>query len=448
VRVRTVVVGAGLSGLAAGLASVRRGDETVVLEASDRPGGVVRSERTAGFLCELGPNTVRPTAEIAGLVRDLGLEGEALYADPRLPRYVDFGGSLHAVPMSPGGLLSTRLLTAGGKLRLLAEPLVAARRGADGEESVRDFVARRLGPQAAERLIEPFVGGIFAGSAARLSAADAFPLLAEWESRHGSLLAGALAARRARRSHANAGPPVPRGLLSFRDGLEALPRALAARLGASLRLGAPAASVSSRGGRWIVTAGGGEVEADRVILAAPADRAGALVAGFAPEAARALAGMPQPPLAVLHLAWEERALRRPLLGFGHLVAPCADRRILGAVWSSSLFPGRAPAGRVLLTVFLGGSRDPEAPALADGELVAIAARDLAAEGLVDGASELVRITRWERAIPQYERGHARRVAALEEAERRWPGLLFRGNYRGGVSVGDVVRQGLIAGASS
>ncbi|HEY4229420.1 MAG TPA: protoporphyrinogen oxidase, partial [Thermoanaerobaculia bacterium] len=172
---RTVVVGAGLSGLTAALASVRRGDETVLLEASDRPGGVVRSERQAGFLLELGPNTVRPTPEIAALVRELGLEDEAVYADARLPRYVDFGGALHAVPMSPGGLLSTRLLSPGGKLRLLAEPLIRARRpreedaeAREGDESVRDFVARRLGPQAAERLVEPFVGGVFAGDARRL----------------------------------------------------------------------------------------------------------------------------------------------------------------------------------------------------------------------------------------------------------------------------------------
>ncbi|HEY1252214.1 MAG TPA: protoporphyrinogen oxidase, partial [Thermoanaerobaculia bacterium] len=409
---RTVVVGAGLSGLAAGLASARRGDETVVLEASDRPGGVVRSERSGGYLLELGPNTVRPTPEIFALVRELGLEGEALYADARLPRYVDFRGALHAVPTSPPGLLATRLLTAGGKLRLLAEPLVPARRGGDSEESVRDFVARRLGPQVAERLVEPFVGGVFAGSAARLSAADAFPILAEWERKHGSLLAGALAARGARKSAPAAVPPPPRGLLSFRDGLETLPRALAARLGGSLRLRTPVASIAPRDGRWVVAAAGAGLECDRVILAAPAERTRALVADFAPQAARALSEMPQPALAVLHLAWENGALRRPLEGFGHLVAPSGERRILGAVWSSSLFPGRAPAGRVLLTVFVGGARDPGAAALLDAELVTLAARDLVAEGLVAGPPEPVRITRWERAIPQYERGHARRLSVL------------------------------------
>lgn len=446
---RTVVVGAGLSGLTAALASVRRGDETVLLEASDRPGGVVRSERQEGFLLELGPNTVRPTPEVAELVRELGLEDQAAYADARLPRYVDFGGELHAVPMSPGGLLGTRLLSFGGKLRLLAEPLIRARRaGSEDDESVRDFVARRLGPQAADRLVEPFVGGVFAGDARRLSVAAAFPVLAEWERRHGSLLAGALAARRAARG--TKGGTRPRGLLSFRDGMETLPRALAARLGASLRLRSPVESLTPgpAGGGWAARTSGVEVPADRVILTLPAASAAALVSPFAPEAARALAAIPYPPLALLHLAWEERALRRPLSGFGQLVVPSPHRRILGAVWSSSLFAGRAPAGRALLTVFLGGARDPEAPALSDAALVAAATKDLEAEGLVQGPPEVVRVTRWKRAIPQYERGHPRLVSALAEAERRWPGLHFRGNYRGGISVGDVVRQGLEAGASA
>jgi protoporphyrinogen/coproporphyrinogen III oxidase len=150
---------------------------------------------------------------------------------------------------------------------------------------------------------------------------------------------------------------------------------------------------------------------------------------------------------VLHLAWAEASLPRPLTGFGHLVAASAGRRILGAVWSSSLFPGRAPAGRILLTAFLGGSRDPRALELSDAELVAAAARDLEEEGLVRGAPEPVLVTRWPRAIPQYERGHAARMETLTETERRFPGLRLTGNYRGGVSVVDVLRSGLAAGAA-
>ena len=224
------------------------------------------------------------------------------FADPSAPRYVDFGGALHAVPTSPSGLLATRLLSPAGKLRLLYEPFVP-RGGAEGE-SVRDFVARRLGAQAADRLVEPFVGGVFAGDASRLSIGDAFPLLARWERQHGSLLAGMVASARPRKP----GPRAPKGLLSFREGLAALPRALAARLGSALRTGCGGVSMAPRAGRWIVENSGGELEAERVILAVPAYRASGLVAAFAPEAAQALEAIPHPPLAVLHLAWPESAL--------------------------------------------------------------------------------------------------------------------------------------------
>jgi len=237
---------------------------------------------------------------------------------------------------------------------------------------------------------------------------------------------------------------VPRGLVSFREGLESLPRALAAALGASFRPSSEVRSVAASSGGWEVATDAARFEADRIILAGPAWRTAPLVAPFAPEAAEALAGIPHPPLAVVHLAWADSALACPLRGFGHLVAPQPERRILGAVWSSSLFRGRAPSGRTLLTVFLGGARDPRAVALADGELVSLAARDLEAEGLVRGRPEPILLTRWERSIPQYEQGHADRMRTLERAEARWNGLRFAGNYRGGVSVTDVLRAGAAA----
>ena len=354
---------------------------------------------------------------------------------------MDFEGALHAVPMSPGQLLSTKLLSGRAKLRLLGEPFRKAAPVAG--ESVRDFAARRLGPEIADRLVEPFVAGIFAGNAWRISVSAAFPALDRAERDHGSLVAGVLAARRSKPS----GPPQPRGLLSFRGGLETLPRALAARLGTRLRLGTGVTALTPRADGWTLRTAAGDVDAARVLLAAPAQAAAALVAGFAPEAAAALSGIPQPPVVVLHLSWPETALARPLDGFGHLVCNGPGRRILGAVWSSSLFAGRAPEGEVLLTVFMGGSRDPGAMKLSDYELTELAGRDLVSEGLVRGPARAILLTRWRQAIPQYERGHEERIAELARAESRWPGLHLLGNYRGGVSVGDVVRSGTEAGLS-
>ncbi len=436
----TVVIGAGLSGLAAAAKRVRAGVETVLLERDARPGGVVRTERRDGFLLETGPNTVRPTGAVMGFVRDLGLEAQVLLSDPKLPRYVDFRGELHALPSSPGSLLSTRLLSAAGKLRLLGEPF--RRGGGSPDESVRDFFSRRLGPEIADRIVTPFVGGIFAGDPALLAVADAFPSLARWETEHGSILRGAI--REARRNRAQSPAPEPkvRGLLSFRDGLETLPLAMARSLGPAFRPSSGALALSPRPGGWRVTTASAEWDAGEVILAAPAAAAAELVRPFAPDAAAALAAIPHPPLAVLHLAWPVDSLARPFCGFGHLVVPDPSRRVLGGVWSSSLFPGRAPEGHVLVTVFLGGARDPGALSLSDVELVGAAARDLEAEGIVRGHPRLVLLTRWPRAIPQYEHGHGARIEALARAESRFPGLRFVGNYRGGISVGDVLASAL------
>jgi oxygen-dependent protoporphyrinogen oxidase len=430
----TAVVGAGLSGLVRAHALAARGEDVVLFEESNRPGGVVRSEERDGYLLELGPNTVRPTEELWSLVEALDLESEAVLADPRLPRFVDFGGRLHALPASPGGLVSSRLLSTRGKLRILAEPFVP--RSDPSRETVCEFFTRRLGAEVAERLVEPFVGGIWAGRSDQLSLAAAFPLLARWESESGSLSRGALTALRKMPKARRSGK---RGLLSFRRGLETLPRRLTEGLGGRVSFGARVESVRCDAGSWKLSIPGEEVAVDRLCLATPALDAARLVAGLDADAAVALSGIPHPPLVVLHLSAPEA---ESLRGFGHLVVPQADRRILGAIWSSSVFTGRAPAGRSLLTVFLGGARDPGAIDLADDELLAVASRDLAAALEIPADFAVVRVTRYARAIPQYDREHESRLDSLARAEARLPGLSFLGSYRGGVSVGNVVRTAL------
>jgi oxygen-dependent protoporphyrinogen oxidase len=437
---RTVVVGAGLSGLVRGYAIARGGGDVRVLEASGRPGGVVASVSRDGFLLELGPNTVRPTPEVWGLVEELGLEPVALLADARLPRYIELAGRLHALAPGPQTLFTTKLLSARGKARLLAEPFIS--RGGDPRETVRGFFARRLGAEVADHLAAPFVSGIWAGDAGSLAAAAAFPQLVRWEREHGSLLRGALASRRGRPA-----PRTPRGLLSFPEGLETLPRALAGRLGERLRLRSPVRSLRCDAGRWKVETDRETLEAESVVLAAPAAEAARLLETLDPEASRALGDIPHPPLAVLHLAWPAASFETPLAGFGHLVVPEPGRRILGAVWSSSLFPGRAPDGQTLVTAFAGGARDPDTARMSDDALREIAAQELGASLRTSAPPSLLRATRHARALPQYDLGHAARMKTIEEAEARRPGLRLLGNYRGGISVGDVVRNALATGAT-
>jgi protoporphyrinogen/coproporphyrinogen III oxidase len=434
---RTIVIGAGLSGLVYAHKLAGIGRDVLVLEASDRPGGVVRTEKREGYLLELGPNTVRPTPDLWRVAGELDLHRETLLVSSRSPRYVDFGGRLHPLPMSPAALVRTSLLSRRGKLRLIAEPFI--RKPIPGADTVRSFFARRLGPEVAERMVEPFVSGIFAGDGTRLSASACFPGLTRWERERGSLLSGALADRFARKPGTKS--PV-RGLLSFREGLETLPRAIAASLGGRLVLKAPVIRVIRFGNAWTVRTMDEELPASRVVIATPANEAARLAEAFAPPAARALASIPQPPLAVLHLAWPAAAFARIPEGFGHLVVPQAGRRILGAVYTSSLFPDRAPEGQVLLTIFLGGARDPQAGTLSETELVGHALRDLDATLGIRTEPKVIGLTRYTNALPQYDLGHESRLKILADTEQGWPGLAFIGNYRGGISVGDVVRNAL------
>jgi oxygen-dependent protoporphyrinogen oxidase len=412
---------------------VRSGEDVVVLESGASPGGVVRSVEQDGYLLELGPNTVRPTPALLDLSRELGIAEEMRFSDPALPRFVEIDGGLRKIPF---GVLSPFAL-----LRAAAEPLV--RRGREiPDESAYDFTARRFGGAVAENLLEPFVSGIYAGDARRLTAADAFPKLVEMEREHGSVVGGFLRSRK--KGRAAAGPRT-KGLLSFRAGLGTLPRALAAALGSRFRPNVAVDRIERTGVGWRVFASDGDLSARAVTVASPAAAAARIVSAAAPEAARALAGIPSAAVCVVHCAWPSDAFARPLLGFGHLLAPRPGDPVLGAVWSSALFSGRAPDGRTLLTFFLGGRRNPDAASLDDAELLAAIDADARRALGATVPPERLRATRYGAAIPQYEAGHGARIEALASAEAGLPGLRFLGNYRGGIAVGDVVENAIISG---
>jgi len=216
--------------------------------------------------------------------------------------------------------------------------------------------------------------------------------------------------------------------------------ALAAALGERLVPNAAVEGVARERGSWVVRHSGGVTTAGALVVAVPAGDAARLVRPLASGAADALEAISHPPLAVVHLSFPIAAFRRPPEGFGHLVVPREGRRVLGAVWPSSLFPGRAPEGKALFCAFVGGSRDPAAPSLSDAALFAIAASDLRDSLGATAAPALVAVRRYARSIPQYTGGHGARIAAIAGAERALPGLRLIGSYRGGVSVGDVVES--------
>lgn len=449
----TVIVGAGISGLTCAHRLRSLGIDTVVIESSTQPGGVIRTDRVDGYLIERGPNSTQGTEEFQRLVAELDLADELLEGDPKAPAFVYFGGRLHAVPNAPAAFIRSRLLSPLGKLRILAEPFVSARRTTE-EESVAEFARRRIGVEAAERLVAPFVSGIYAGDAGRLSVQASFPRLADLEANHGGLIRGMVATQRlARKRKVGAiEDPKPRRkrLCSFVDGMASLPNALASRLGEDLLLGCEGISISrgvafdparslfkasfERAGHRF------EIACKRMIVAAPALAAADLVAPMSQELSELLRGIDYAPLAIVHVGYQVSSLTTRPKGFGFLVAPGEGMNILGCVWNSSLFSGRAPDGQALMTVFVGGARNPDVIRLGDAELVAMVRTELQRVLGINSEPHVVAVTRYERSIPQYNLGHAERVRKIRDIVSTVERFALVGNYLHGVSVGDCIKE--------
>ncbi len=439
--VRVAVIGGGVTGLTAATELRRAGVEVTVFEGAARPGGVVAAEREDGWLRELGPNSLlEGTTEIAEFIDGLGLGPRRLYASPEAKRrYIVRGGRPVALPASPLGFVTTPLFSARAKLRLLGEPW-RPRGRTDAEETVADFVTRRLGPEFLDYAINPFVAGVYAGDPRRLSVRQAFPKLFAIEQEHGSLIRGALAHRN------TSGGPKGR-IFSFPEGLGEIATAAAARLGGALRLNHRVQTVVRANGGWRlgISAEGREetAEFNAVVCALPADALAALPFAGVPEAAglATLREIAHPPVVSVFTGYRREQVAHALDGFGLLMPEVERGRILGTLFSSTLFPGRAPEGHVALTTFIGGMRAPDLATRDDEALRALVAEELGRLLGVRGEPVVFRVQRWPRAIPQYAPGYARFKEAMATAERGAPGLFLGGNSRDGISLANCIGAG-------
>jgi oxygen-dependent protoporphyrinogen oxidase len=435
------VLGGGLTGLTAAWHLRRQGLAVTVLEAGDTPGGAMASVRDGDWLIETGPNTLfENSAEIRSFVESLGLGTRRLEAAPTARRrYVVRRGAPVALPGSPLTFATSPLLSWPAKLNLIGEPF---RRPAppDVEESVAQFVTRRLGREFLDYIVNPFVAGVFAGSPAELSVRHAFPKLHALEQEHGSLARGSLARR-----NASGGP---RGsMISFPDGLAEMPRALARSLGSDLRLNHRVVSVHRAGSTWQVAFLKNGVRHEEnfaaVICALPPPVLAALDFSGVPAAEKLgqLQEIPLPPVASVFLGYRRADVAHPLDGFGLLTPAVEQRRVLGTLFSSTLFPGRAPKDHVALTTFVGGTRQPELARATDVELVASVRAELASLLGVSGDPVKIRVQRWPRAIAQYTVGFQRFKDACTAAEAGAPGLFIGGTCRDGVSLSNCITAG-------
>lgn len=411
--------------------------EVVVLEKSDRPGGNIRTEVIEGYTCEWGPNGFLDSVpETLELVRAVGIEDRVQVSDDRARRRFIFrGGMLHELPTGPAAFLRSGLLSGRAKARLAWEPFASKR--PPGDETIHAFAARRIGREAADVLIDSMVSGIFAGDARQLSLRACFPKMWQMETDHGGLFRALFAMRKKKKAGDGLGAPAGR-LTSFRGGMEDLIRGVAASLGSMVRTNARVVAVR---GRYTLDTEGRDgpegtrrIEADAVVLAGSSHESAELVAGLDPGLAAALREIPATPLAVVCLGYEQRSLPWPLDGFGFLIPRGEGPRILGALWDSSIYPGRAPGGRALIRVMIGGARDPEAVHLSEQALIAIVRSDLVTTMGLTAAPAFVQIFRHPGGIPQYTIGHLDRLAKIEARLSVHPGLFVAGNSYGGVAI--------------
>lgn len=444
-RQRIVVVGAGIAGLSIAHALVRgaeaQGIEVTVLEHASRPGGNIRTELVDGYTYEWGPNgfldNVPATLE---LIADLGLRDRLQPSDDRARRrYIVRGGRLHPVPGGPWDFATSGLLSWRGKCRLALEPF--ARRRLEVDETIHAFATRRIGREAADVLVDSMVSGVFGGDAHALSLRACFPKMWQLEADHGGLVRAWLARRQAhpRRSGEAIGAPVGR-LTSLRGGSEELVKALAARLGTIVRTGVAVRSVRTEGARFSVEAGGEVIAADGVVMACGAASTARIIRSLDGQAAETLESMPTAGMVVVGLGYDSAALPRPLDGFGYLVPRREGMRTLGCLWDSSVYPGRAPDGHVLLRVMIGGATDPSAVALDDDALPRVVRAELRGVLGIEATPTFVRIVRHRSGIPQYTVGHLTRLAHVESRLAAHRGIVLAGNAYRGVSINSCIAE--------
>ena len=444
--VPAIVVGAGISGLVCAYALRKGGVEAQVLDASPRAGGVIGSEVRNGFLLELGPQSFSGTAVLRSLCTELGIADQLVHAPPGAPRYVLIEGALRAVPLNPAAMLTSSLLSARTKWRI-ARDAFGTTRAPEEDESIAAFVRRKFGEELLDRLVAPLVSGIYAGDPERISLRAAFPQLYEAEKSAGSAIRGMMRAARSRK-----GPRERPTLLSFRGGNETLVRALAERIGSRLRLGTEVLGIRARREAGTIRfevrfrqAGSEQITvAERLVLAAPAEVAGALLRDVNAAFEPVLGGIEYAPVAVVSLAYRREDVGHSLDGFGFLAPRSSGLRVLGSVWNSSLFPERAPTGHVLLTSFVGGATDPGAAELSSGDLAALVHREVAPVLHIRAAPVFSHVQIYRRALPQYNMGHGERLLALERLRGDLPGLFLVGNYFRGPAIGNCVELGMAA----
>jgi oxygen-dependent protoporphyrinogen oxidase len=443
-KINITILGAGISGLATAFLLNKQGFEITVLESKKEPGGSMVTRSEDGFLIDYGPNSGLETTPLIGqIVEAVGLKDEMIYAFEKAnKRYVLKNNELHALPTTPVAFLKTKLFSPKAKLRLLAEPF--SRTSHEGYyQSISEFVKRRLGQEFLDYAVNPFVAGIFAGNPDNLSVKSALPKLYRLEEVYGGLFKGFVLGAKERKKRSEQSKQSAK-MFSFIKGMQSFPEAIAAKLNGKVRYSCKVKSVAKSGSKFRVLYGHNdkseEMMTDVVLSTVPAYRAASIFEDWGNELVGHLNNIYYPPVKVLYLGFKKEAVGQVLDGFGFLIPEKENKTFLGAIWSSAIFPCRAKEDMTAFTLFAGGARSPELLDNGNDEHTNIVIKEFKKIMKVDEDPVYINEKVWPKAIPQYRLGYIEHDKYFEKFESNNPGIFVSGNYRGGISVGDCIKN--------
>jgi oxygen-dependent protoporphyrinogen oxidase len=439
-----VVIGAGISGLTTAYLLSKKGFDVTIIEKNNSVGGSIESVFENGFLFDRGPNSALETTPVIGqLIKELELEHELLYASKQAnKRYILRDNKLHSLPMSPQGLIKTKLFSGKAKLRLMAEPFIG--RSNDGYyQSLAEFVKRRLGQEFLDYAINPFVAGVYAGRPEDLSVKSAFPKLYALEEKYGGLIVGTIRSIRERKKRAEVAKQSAK-MLSFKSGMIALPKAIEKYFGSNILLSSEVTSVDKieKGFSISYQLNGtiNKIESDAVLSTIPSYVASGIFTKYDKDFKTHSEAIYYPPVLVYYLVYNRKDIKQDLDGFGFLIPAKENKSFLGALWSSIIFSQRTDETKAAFTLFVGGSRNPDFVKEDRNSLLLKVRKEF--EALMGITADPIFTSErfWEKAIPQYNLGYVEHERYFDEFEKRNPGLFISGNFRGGISVGDCIKN--------
>jgi len=442
-----VIVGAGITGLTTAYWLKKEGFKVKIIEVGDEVGGNIKTIKHKGFIFDTGPNSgLETTPLISQLVQELSLQNEFIYADKSAnKRYILRNNVLHPLPMNPKDFLSTKLFSTKAKFRVMMEPFIG--KSKDGYyQSLAEFVRRRLGQEFLDYAINPFVSGVFAGDSENLSVKSAFPKLYRLEEVYGGLFKGMIKGAKERKQRAEKSKQSA-AMFSFKSGMSVLPNKLAEYLKDEILLNHTLKEIQKNENGYLIKVKNmsdiKSIEAKSVLLTIPAYTIADIIKNFDGYLFNQLSTIYYPPVLVLNVIYEKNKIGQPLDGFGFLIPEKEKKSFLGAIWNSAIFPNRGDDKFASFTIFVGGARQYKLFEMEFEKLIEIVLDEFNKIMKIESEPESIEYRFWEKAIPQYSIGYIEKEIAMNEFERKFPGIFLGGNYRGGISVGDCIKNSKI-----